>query len=809
MLSNFLKVTLRGLVRDRAYALINIGGLALGIACFIVLALYLESELTYDRHHVNHERIYRVVTELHTGGRADLAATTSRELGSLLVQDYPEIEDFVRFEPMQVARQILRHGDTVFYWDNILLADPNVFEVFTHDVLYGDPATALIDPSSIAISESMALRYFGDRDPIGETLSTNTGGYRVTLVFADLPVNTHLKYDALISYNRVTAFLGEVNVTDALWGISSYTYLVMPSRYDVRRFEAISEDFYGRYQADVGRQFDSRMRYMVQPLTSIYLNSTAQYDRPTGNKFYVYAFAAIALFVLLVACINYMNLATARASRRAKEVGMRKVVGASRGQLIVQFIGESVVFAWLGLVLAVLVAYAALGYTPVGELLGKHLSLDLTARPLLMLTLFGFASVVGIVAGAYPAFYLSAIPPMAAFRGNTRTGQRSGGTLRQALVFVQFAISVGVIAAAVLMAMQMHFVQSKPLGFDRDNLLVVRIQTADAIERVPYIKSDLAGDSRVLGVATAGSVPGENIGITFTQVENSAGMLESQTLNILGIDEDFLDVLAIELVHGRNFGPDTPRDSSVLVNETLVRQMGWDDPLGRRVFSGTFQNRVIGVMRDFHLHSLHRPVEPLFVFGFDSDLSDLDPLNRALISRILLIRIADHDVPGTLAFLRERWLDYMPAQPFEYAFLSDILDGLYASERRQMQLIAVFAGVCILISCLGLFGLAAFTTAQRTKEIGVRRILGASTIGVVALLFRQIAVLIVAASVVASIVCYYVVAQWLASFSYRQDISVWVFVLATLGALGIAFATVGLQSWRTARASPALALRSD
>ncbi len=808
LLLNYLKVSLRHLLRDRSYALINIFGLALGIACFVVLALYLEFELSYDRHFDNHQNIYRLVNEIETGGRTELTAVSSRLVGATLAEDYPEVLDFVRFEMLPVRRQILRHENTVYYWDDVLAADANVFQVFSHQVLEGDPVTALENPTSIAISQTMAQRYFGDEPAVGKTLSTNTGAYQVTLVFADLPENTHLRYSALISYNRILAFGLIPNLTEALWGVSAYTYLVLPEHYDPADFARIGEDFYQRYQAERGHELSSRMRYHLQPLASIHLNSTAHYDQPTGSKFYVYAFATIAFFVLAIACINYMNLATARATKRAREIGMRKVVGAGRRQLINQFLGESLIYSCIALLIAVIVVHLVLAHTPISQLLGRQLSLDLLARPGLALALLGLAALVGLISGLYPALYLSAIPPNAAFRGDG-SGRASGSLARQILVFAQFSISVGVVSAAVLMALQMHYIQSKPLGFDKDNLLVVRLQTANLIERIPYIKADLAQHSRILGVTGAQFAAGEEVGLSLVQIDNHEGVMEPHSLNIMGFDEDFLAVMGIELVAGRNFGPDTPRDFSVIVNKTLVREMGWEDPIGKRIHSGNYRNQVVGVMRDFHFHSLHQPVSALFAYGYEEDLSFLNPMSRLLASRTLLIKIAPHDISETLAFLRERWLDYAPGQPFDYRFYDDMLNAVYLSERQQMQLIAIFAGVCILLSCMGLFGLSSFTTAQRTKEIGIRKILGASTFSVVILLFQRIAGLILIGALVGSVVCYYLMAQWLAGFAYRQEINPLIFVLATLGALAVAFITVALQSWRTASSSPALALKYE
>lgn len=811
MFKNYLIVTIRGLQRNLGYTLINLTGLAVGIACFVILALYLESELTYDQHYDQHKNIYRVTAELETNGKVDLTAITSREIGPLLKKDYPEVNDYVRFFPASfVGRLILRYEELSFYWDDIWLADENVFEIFSHEIIAGDPKTALRDPLSIALSESMAKAYFGDTNPIGKSLRTDTGAYKVTLVFADLPENTHFKYNALLSYNRLKAFLGpDVNIPQELWNISDFTYLLMEDNYDVGDFNSLSTAFYERYMKEIGKQRNSSFKFYLQPIAEIHLDSTLLYDEPTGNKFYIYAFAAIALFVLIVACINYMNLATARSIRRAKEIGMRKVLGARKRQLVGQFLGESLMFAFVSLFLATLLVHIVLNYTSISNLLGKHLVFSLIERPALLIPLMGLGIVVGLVSGLYPAFYLSGIKPIAALRGDSRTGAGNGGYLRKTLVLLQFTISVSVIACTILMAIQMHYVQSKPLGFDKENLLLITLRGADIIEKAPFIKGDLEINSRILDVAGSENIPGEIIGLNLVEVDNDLGVMEGQTFNRIGVDSDFFELMGIELIAGRNFGADTPSESSIIVNETAVKKMGWRDPLGKRIHSGPFKNKVIGVVKDFHFHSLHHPVEPLFIHMATSDFSDFDRLNKAIMVQTLMIKVSEEDVAGTIRFLENKWREYDPKHPFEYRFLSDVLDQLYDSEQRQMQMIGIFAGICILISCLGLFGLASFTTAQRTKEIGIRKILGATPGRIILMLFRDIVGLILIASIVASAISYWVIANWLVGFEYKQDINLFVFLLATTLAIAIAFATVALQSYKTVQENPGKSLRYE
>lgn len=810
MFKTFILTTLRGIRRDFAYAVINIGGLSVGVSCFIILALFLESELTYDRHFENHENIYRVVTEIENDSRVDHHAITSRRMAPLLAQDNPDIRSFVRFSPASTSgRLLLRDGDTKFYWSDSWLVDENMFEVFSHNILHGDPKTALEDPLSIAISETVAERYFGDENPIGKRLETDTAAYNVTLVFEDLPPNTHLKYDVLLSYKRLDAFFTEVDISQELWGISDYTYVVLPAGYDTRDFAEISSTFFQKYMAERGSQLNSEMRMHLEPLADVHLNSRTQDDRPRGSIFYVYTFSVIAVLVLLVACINYMNLATARSIQRSKEIGMRKILGASRSQLVMQFLGESLIFSFFSVALAVLIVHAVLTWTSIDRLLGSPIAFSLIERPFLAVPLLLLAIIVGLFSGLYPAFYLAGIQPIAALRGNNKGTGKRGGILRQALVFLQFAISVGVIACTLLMAFQMQFLRSKPLGYDPENVLIVTMIGADLLERVPFIKGDLASHPNIIASSISPNIPGEVIFTNLAEVERDDGRNSTQTIKVMGGDVDYLDVLGIELVHGRSFDPATPTEQIAYVNETMVKKMNWQEPLGKHIDNGFFRNRVVGVVRDFHFQSLHTPVEPLYIFYNWLDFEGMDALNRAVVSSYLYIRISDADVPGTLSYLQDKFAGYDPAHPFEYRFLDDVLDQQYASESRQMALIGVFSAVCILVSCLGLFGLSAFTTSQRTKEVGIRKVLGASNGRIILMLFKDMAGLILAAAIVASIIAYYVISNWLAGFAYKEDINVLVFVLAAAFCLAIAFATVSLQSLKTVRTNPGVMLRYE
>lgn len=811
MANSFLKVTLRNLYREKVYALINISGLSLAIACCLILGLYLRSELTYDQHHLRHRQIFRIVNEFSVNGKLDSFAITSQSLGPILVEDYPEVKGFVRFR-INTHEQLFRHEETSFYWKNSYNADDNIFDVFTHDIIYGDPKTALVDPTSAAVSETFAKKYFGNINPIGKTIKNDVGTYKITLVFADLPENSHMKYDVLLSYKAVE-LANPDNATirrQSLWGISDYTYLLMPEDYDVRDFKEISDAFYERHMSQQGKALKSTWRSWVQPLAGIHLQSDVGYDKPKGNKLYLYGFTAVAVFILLVACINYMNLATARAAKRAKEVGMRKILGAGRMRLTLQFLGEAIFFSLIALVLGIILVEIVLNLTPINGLLDKSLSLDLNHEPWLLGGMLVLSLVLGLMSGIYPALYLSSVLPLSALVSSSQAGKGSI-RLRQLLVLIQFIISVSVIASTLLMALQMRYVSNMPLGFNKENRLVITLRGANLIDKIPTIKKELSKNSSILGISAASNMMGQDTPINIAMIDNNDGVLENTSLQHMQAGNDYLEVMGMQLSEGRDFSKRLLTDvgTSYVVNETMVKKMGWDQPLGKRIQMGANSGRVIGVVKDFHFASLHHQVSPFALHRLMTDTKDIPAERRPYMQQLLVLNISGQGMSGTLSFLEEKFAEFDPKHPFKFEFLDESLDQLYLSEQRLMKLIGIFATVCIFISCLGLFGLAAFTTEQRTKEIGIRKVLGASTWQIITMLARNILCLVLGGAVIASLVAYYVMDEWLTDFAYRMDIDLWVFLVSAVVAAAVAFITIALQSFKTAKANPVKALHYE
>lgn len=808
MFYNFLKVAFRTLFREKVYAVINVAGLSIAIACCLILGLWLRSELTYDQHHKRYKEIYRVAGEIITSGNTKKSTATAITLGPMLARDYPEIKDSVRIGLPE--RSLIRSGDKAFYWDRVCSADPNIFDVFTHDIIYGDPKTALNDPLSVAVSESFAEKYFGDMNPIGETVSiTSDDPRKITLVFKDLPENTHLKYDVL--------YVDQDNLDEAgrrhmllYTNVGLYTYLVMDEDYDLKKFRTISESFYSRYMSEYGSSVGQTWNFWLQPLADIHLHSDLEGDLPVGNRYYVLGFTAVALFILLVACINYINLAIARASRRGKEIGMRKILGGSRLRLILCFLAESMFYSLASLFIAVAVVEAILMLTPVNVLLDKSLKLGVAEEPILLLWMFGLTVFIGLLSGIYPALYLSSIAPLSLTKDNKRGVSKF--PLREILVLVQFTVSVVVIACTLIMFLQMKFISDKPLGFERDKRLVVILQGADVIDKYSSIKKELLKESSIKGVAITQSELGTGIStILHSQIESENGPTEKMILKFLEVGDDLINVAGIELISGRGFneGLSSDKGKRFIVNEAMVKKAGWINPLGKQIVIGGLKGRVTGVVKDFNFDSLHKTVEPIVLYQANHDFSFLPPQIRPSIQEKMMLHISGENVPETLKYITNKMKEFDPVHPLEYEFLNNMLDKLYMPEKHLMGLTGIFSGICIFISCLGLFGLAAFTTEQRTKEIGLRKVLGASTVQIITMLSGRVLMLVTGGAVIASLIAYYAMGEWLTGFAYKTDIEIWVFILSAVITAGVAFITVALQSYKTAQANPVEALRYE
>ncbi len=797
MLRSYSKLAWRNLWKNRLYTGINGLGLAVSIAACLLIGGYVADELSYDRFHQHADRIYRVVQHANWEGGNLNMAPTSAPYAPTLQREYPEIEQTVRL--MAEGGGPIRYGDTQLNVGAILFADRSVFDVFTYPFLYGDPTTALSQPQSIVLTKGLAIKLFGDASKaLNQTvLFENNFGNVVTGVIDDAPANSHLTFSALRSLPK--------DYTSGWQNANLYTYVLLKKEADPAKVEAKFPQFFEKYIKPEMGAVTYQME--LQPLTSIHLRSNLDYEiGPNGSVRNVSIFALIAGLILLIATINYTNLSTARLATRLKEVGVRKVVGSGRSQLALLFLTETGMLTVLATGLGLGLAFLALPFF--NEFSGKHLAfgqIDLVGG---LLGLVGFAGLVSLLGGSYPALVLSNFRPVAALRG--RLGKQAlTFFFRKSLVTFQFVVTITLIAAAILIYQQLRYMSGKSLGFNKDQVLTFHLNDEKAREKVPVIKAELLGNPAIESVASASNP----IGVNFLKVNglyfeiNGRIAESSKSVQNFSVDADYLKTLEIPLAQGRDFSEDSPADqnNAILVNETLVKELGWKKPLGKRVRfiiddKGTMSERmVIGVVKDFHVYSLQHKIEPLALVMHPS-ASEQDNL---------YVRIRAGESAKALALLEQTHQRFDPGAGFEYHFLDQNFARQYETEQKQGTMVLLFAGLTILIACLGLFGLATFTAEQRTKEIGVRKVLGASVSSIVALLSKDFLKLVLLALVIACPLAWYALHRWLQDFAYKVTLEWWVFALAGGLAVGIALLTVSFQSVKAALMNPVKSLRSE
>lgn len=797
MLKSYLLIAWRNFRKHKSFSLINVAGLAVGMACFILIMLYVQYELSFDRYHANAGRIYRVVAQ-QPGNfflGTDHFAVTQAILGPTLKQEFPEVVESTTLDDFNNV--LFNVGDKRFYENGIFLADPGIFKIFTFPLLQGDPLTALSEPFTIVLSETMAQKYFGAENPMGKIMRyQDRHDLKVTGVMKKAPKNSHFVPNALLSFKTEMAISTDKNRFTS-WGNSSYcNYILGAPGFDAKAFDAKLAGIVKKYHTEDWRDKDRRHRYYLQPLTDIHLYSHINFDMGQNNDIrYIYLLAGLAIVIMLTACINYMNLATARSSLRAKEVGMRKTVGASRGQLLKQFIGESMLLTIAAALIALLVVEL---FLPVfSNLVDRELTFSLLLQGKMLagvvLAIFG----VGIVAGSYPAFFLAAFQPAKVLKGEIRDSGRS--RLRSALVVFQFAASVGLIICTATVQKQMHYIKSKKLGYNREQVLVMRMRDREARKNFGLIKNELLQNPNFLKVTCSGHLPtniGSQSGLGWTE---RGGQPALQAYNT-PVDYDFLETFEIELVEGRNFSREFSTDSTqaYIINEKLRELLGWASAVGQAFGNGDeADGKVIGVMKDFHMHSLRQEIQPLFI-----------RLNSNWGTTVSA-RIRAENIPAAIEHLRHVWQKYSPNYPFEYFFLDDEFNRMYQTEEKLSAIFGYFTFLAIFIACLGLFGLASFTAERKTKEIGIRKVLGASLAQLFLLLSKDFVKLILLANLVAWPLAWYGMNEWLQGFAYRTALSGFIFLATAAAALLIALITVSFQTLKAALANPIESLRYE
>lgn len=800
MFKNYLKIAIRTLLQYKGFSFINITGLAVGLACSVLIMLYLQHELGYDRFHDDSAHIYRIQVEETSAEAVRTEAGTPFPLAPALIQDFPELENTARFLNFEEA--LITIGEKRIYEDGIIFAEPKFLDIFTFPLLVGDRQSALTQPNTIILTESMARKYFGDANPLGQTLHFNNAvDFIVTGVAADVPANSHF------SFNFIGSLAGIQNVRDwdtlNQWGmhIGTYTYTLLAKGVDATALESKIAPALEKYD----RRYPNQMRRLkLQPIKDIHLFSHVEGELAANNyAANLYIIATIGLLILLVASINFMNLSTARSVRRAREVGMRKMLGAGRIQLLRQYLGESILLTIIAMLFSLLLVEMLL---PVfNHLTGKSLAFPLTKNLLLPGFLLSLTFIVGVMSGLYPAFVLAAFKPAETLKNlkTTGRGRMTRLTLRKVLVVSQFAISILLITSAFIVERQLVYFHNAKLGFEKDMMLVVQMN-ADSKQKVEVIKNTWRALPGVKAVTASYKSP-----IGFNEASTSLypigdGNDGQFKININSIDYDFSKVFGLEFLAGRNFSPDFPADEqrAIVVNESTVKKLGFTSPeeaIGKvyRLGINRIDGEIIGVVKDFHITSMQTEIEPLVILYWPE------------VFDVFSVKIQSGDISETIAALETSWQRLVPNFPFQYRFLDDYINSLYQQEEQTRRLVATFSLLTIFIACLGLFGLSAFSTEQRTKEVGVRKVLGASVTSLVGLLSRDFLKLVLIANLIAWPVAYLTMNKWLQNFAYHIGLSWWIFVLSGVLALMIALATVGYQAIRAATANPVESLRYE
>ncbi len=799
MFKNYIKIAWRNLIKNKSYSAINIGGLAIGMACFLLIAMFIKNELSYDSYHEKANNIYRV---LHHGSEDTLEDSWvwgNAPVGPALKNDFSEIVEKVQFSGR--ADILLDYNKNSFQEGNSFYVDETVFNVFSWPLVSGNPKTALEAPYSIVLTESTAKKYFGNEDPMGKTIDgvggrANDGIYTVTGVMKDVPSNSHFSFDVLMSMSSF--YQTRPGIFDS-WGyVDFYTYFLVADNFDQEAFQAKMPEFLKRNRPaeDTAYYYD----LSFESLKDTYLNSeAARQPGITGSLSNIYIFSIIGLFILIIACINFMNLATARSLERAKEVGVRKVIGAEKNGLRYQFLGESMLMVCIAALLGLALVLVCI--PGMREITGKQFLTHEIFNGFTLSGYFGMALVTGLLAGSYPAFVLSNFKPSSVLKGVFRTSQK-GNRLRKGLVIFQFSLSIALIASTIIVYFQLGFMLDKNLGFDREQQLVIDFNwDGEVMENMETIKSEFMNLPEVVSVAGSRTVPGGHFPAAGTEIETFEGKMEHFEPFLYEIDFDFIPHYEIEVVAGRGYSREFVTDSvsSMMVNESAARSFGYANPsdiIGKRFQQWGREGTIVGVVKDFNYLSLHQKVAPL-------------ALRYSQYGKYLSLKVKSENMQQAITSIEQKWADVAPQRPFIYSFLDASFNSQYEADFKFKNLFTIFSFLAILIACLGLLGLATYSAVQRTKEIGVRKVLGAEVTSIVTLLSKDFMKLVLVAILIASPFSWYAMSKWLNVYAYQIEISWWVFALSGGIALAIAVATVSFHAIKAARANPVKSLRTE
>jgi putative ABC transport system permease protein len=809
MIRNYFKIAWRNLMKYKFISFINLFGLTVGLTCCLLITTYILNELSYDKYNKNADDIYRITRTFYNqqGALSLKLSTISPPFGYYLTNDFPEIRKMTRLLDNGITP--LRYKDKLINEKSVYFADENFFDVFSIQVLKGNPKTALADPFSVMLTEEAAKKYFGNEDPMNKVIRANNQfDVKVTGIYKAFPANSHMHPGMMISFNTLKDSLvyGEEGLRTN-WGNNSFfTYLLLPKNYDpqkmINRFPAFIDAHMDRNDYG-GRQVSKFTTLGLQKLTDIHLYSHTDFEaEPNGDISRIWIFGSIALFILLIACINYMNLSTARSALRAKEIGIRKVVGARKKALILQFLSESIIISWVAILIALGLLYFTLPW--LNKISGQELSIDILLKWQVLVPLFLTPFVVGFLSGIYPALFMSSFQPVKTLKGIFRVGG-SNISFRKVLVVTQFAISIILIITTGIVFQQLHYMQQTSLGFDKDHVAVVPYNGALS-DKFESFRTELLSNSNIKSVGRSSRIPtGRLLDDMGAYTLSGDSMMPTNTdIKFVSVDYDFIPTYGISIAAGRNFSRDYGTDTAgFVINESAVKALGWksaEKSVGKDFKYGNQKGHIIGVVKDFNFESMHQQIVPMVLI--------MTPPSNPYFNN-LSVKLSGNNISASLDYLQKTWQKFLPEIPYQYAFLDENFDKLYESEQRQGTLFTVFACIAIFIASLGLFGLSAFAITQRIKEIGVRKVLGANVSSIVTLLSKDFLKLVFIAAIIAFPVAWYAMNSWLKDFAYRISIPWWIFILAAIAAALIALITVSFQAIKAAISNPIKSLRTE
>jgi len=801
MFNNYLKIALRNIRKHKGYSFINISGLAMGMACFLLILLYVQNELSYDNYNQNADRIYRVAFSLQLGNNGFESAAVAAPVAEAFVRDFPEVAEAVRLHP--AGNFIVKHDKNSFVERKVVFADSSLFNVFSIQLLKGNPQTVLSLPNTLILSRMTAKKYFGTNNPLGKSLTfDNTDEYTITGIFEKIPQNSHFHFDIIISLNT----LEESRDRQWLNNNRFNTYILLHENADPKileeKFPSMIEKYIGSEYAP-GRSFEEFLKqenwvidYYLQPLRDIHLSSDLRGELGFNSDIkFIYIFSAISLFILFIACINFMNLSTARSAGRVKEVGIRKVVGSQRWQLITQFLTESMLLSIIACIISI--GFLKIALPNFNNLSDRELQISYLFTGNMIASMFFVITFVGLLAGSYPALFISAFKPVNALKLKQRITAKNS-FLRNSLVVFQFTISIILIIGTTVVLSQLNYIQNRKLGFNKNRVVI--LNNAYLLDnRIETFKKEMLRNPQIVNATISGYLPvPSRRTITGITPDGTADNNQSTLVDVWSVDYDYIETMGIKIAQGRDFSQDFLSDSlAVILNKTAVKTFGWNEPLGKKITgSQSSWFTVIGVIEDFHFESLRNTISPLIMF-LDNSYENIS------------FRINSDDISEAIGAIEEKWSQFVPGQPFEYSFLDDRFEAIYESEQKLSMIVGIFAGLAIFIACLGLFGLASYMAEQRTKEIGIRKILGASVLGIVFSLSKDFLKWVIIANVIALPVGWYAMNTWLQNFAYRINIDIWIFILAGTIAVVSALTSVGYQAIKAARANPVDSLRYE